>query len=114
MRYRDIKLVESRVYLKEGARIDHAEDIVFWEGSRGAIRALESLKSLEQGKHTNVTIKWDGSPAIIFGRTADGEFVLTDKSGFGAKGYDGKSKSGEDLEQMFLNRSGGKNRENPG
>ena len=113
MRYSDIKLVESRIFLKEGARIDHAEDIVFWEGSRGAIRALESLKSLEQGKHTDVTIKWDGSPAIIFGRDANGEFVLTDKSGFGAVGYDGKSKSGEDLEQMFLNRSGGKNRENP-
>ena len=113
MRYSDIKLVESRVFLKEGARIDHAEDIVFWEGSRGAIRALESLKSLEKGKHTDVTIKWDGSPAIIFGRDANGEFVLTDKSGFGAVGYDGKSKSGEDLEQMFLNRSGGKNRENP-
>ena len=113
MRYSDIKLVESRIFLKEGARIDHAEDIVFWEGSRGAIRALESLKSLEQGKHTDVTIKWDGSPAIIFGRDANGEFVLTDKSGFGAVGYDGKSKSGEDLEQMFLNRSGGKNREKP-
>ena len=113
MRYSDIKLVESRVFLKEGARIDHAEDIVFWEGSRGAIRTLESLKSLEQGKHTDVTIKWDGSPAIIFGRDANGEFVLTDKSGFGAVGYDGKSKSGEDLEQMFLNRSGGKNREKP-
>ena len=114
MRYREFKLVESRVYLKEGARIDHAEDIVFWEGSRGAIRALESLKSLEKGKHTDVTIKWDGSPAIIFGRDENGQFVLTDKSGFGAKGYDGKSKSGEELEQMFLNRSGGKNRENPG
>ena len=114
MRYREFKLVESRVYLKEGARIDHAEDIVFWEGSRGAIRALESLKSLEKGKHTDVTIKWDGSPAIIFGRDENGQFVLTDKSGFTAKGYDGKSKSGEELEQMFLNRSGGKNRENPG
>ena len=114
MRYREFKLIESRVYLKEGARIDHAEDIVFWEGSRGAIRALESLKSLEKGKHTDVTIKWDGSPAIIFGRDENGQFVLTDKSGFGAKGYDGKSKSGEELEQMFLNRSGGKNRENPG
>lgn len=114
MRYRDIKLVESKRFLKEGARIDHAEDIVFWEGSRGAIRALESLKSLEQGKHTDVTIKWDGSPAIIFGRNEAGEFILTDKSGFGAKGYDGKSKSGDELEQMFLNRSGGRNRENPG
>ena len=89
MRYSDIKLVESKVHsvqLNEGARIDHAEDIVFWEGSRGAIRALESLKSLEQGKHTDVTLKWDGSPAIMFGRDESGEFVLTDKSGFGAKG----------------------------
>ena len=60
MRYSEIKLVESKVFLKEGARIDHAEDIVFWEGSRGAIRALERLKSLEQGGHTDVTVKWDG------------------------------------------------------
>ena len=108
------KLVGESILYEAEARIQHAEDIVFWEGSRGAIRALESLKSLEQGKHSNVTIKWDGSPAIIFGRDANGEFVLTDKSGFTAKGYDGKSKSGDELEQMFLNRSGGRNRENPG
>ena len=113
MRYSEIKLVESKQRINEGARIDHAEDIVFWEGSRGAIRALEALKSLEQGKHTSVTLKWDGSPAIMFGRNDEGQFILTDKSGFGAKGYDGKSTSGDDLEQMFLNRSGGKNKENP-
>ena len=113
MRYREFKLVESRIIVNEGARIDHAEDIVFWEGSRGAVRALDSLFALEQGGHEAVTIKWDGSPAIIFGRDENGEFVLTDKSGFTAKGYDGKSKSPEDLENMFLNRSGGKNRDNP-
>jgi len=113
MRYSDIKLVESRVFLKEAARIQHAEDIIFWEGSRGAMRALEALKSMEQGSHKDVTLKWDGSPAIIFGRDENGEFVLTDKSGFTAKGYDGRSKSPEELEQMFLNRSGGKNREKP-
>ena len=90
--------------LMEGARIQHAEDIVFWEGSKGAIRAIESLKSLEQGSHTDVTIKWDGSPAIIFGRNEQGEFILTDKSGFDAKGYDGKSTSAKDLEKMLLNR----------
>ena len=115
MRYRDFKLVESKKYvLTEAARIQHAEDIVFWEGSRGAMRALEALKSLESNGHQDVTIKWDGSPAIIFGRDEMGEFILTDKSGFTAKGYDGRSKSPEDLEQMFLNRSGGKNRDNPG
>lgn len=90
----------------EAARIQHAEDIIFWEGSAGAARAIESLKSLEQGKHTDVTIKWDGSPAIIFGRDENGQFVLTDKSGFGAKGYDGKAKSAKDLEAMLKNRPG--------
>ena len=115
MRYSEFRLVESKQrIINEGARIQHAEDIIFWEGSRGAMRALEALKSMEQGSHKDVTLKWDGSPAIIFGRDENGEFILTDKSGFTAKGYDGRSKSPEDLEQMFLNRSGGKNRENPG
>ena len=50
------------------------------------------------------TIKWDGSPALIFGRSSEGEFILTDKSGFGAVTYDGKAKSAEALKQMFLNR----------
>jgi hypothetical protein len=100
--------------LAEGARIQHAEDIVFWEGSKGAQRALQSLLNLEKGGHKDVTVKWDGSPAVIFGRDEAGNFVFTDKSGFTAKGYDGKSKSPEDLKNMFLNRSGGKNRENPG
>ena len=107
------KLVGESV-LAEGARIQHAEDIVFWEGSKGAQRALQSLINLEQGGHQDVTVKWDGSPAIIFGRNDEGEFILTDKSGFTAKGYDGKATSAKDLKNMFLNRSGGKNRDNPG
>ena len=92
--------------LTEGARIDHAEDLIFWQGAAGAARAVESLKSLEQGGHKNVTVKWDGSPAIIFGRNADGEFTLTDKSGFGAKGYDGRVTSAKGLQQMLMNRPG--------
>lgn len=90
--------------LAEGARIQHAEDIIFWEGSKGAVRTVEALKSLEQGNHSSVTIKWDGSPAIIFGRDQNGNFILTDKSGFSAKTYDGKSKSPKELEKMLLNR----------
>lgn len=113
MRFFEFKEI-AKQSLTEGARIQHAEDIIFWEGSKGAARAIESLKSLEKGAHKDVTIKWDGSPAVIFGRDEEGNFVFTDKSGFTAKGYDGKSKSAEDLENMLLNRSGGKNRENPG
>ena len=61
------------------------------------------------GKDTkDITIKWDGSPAVIFGRDENGDFILTDKGGFSAKGYDGKAKSGKDLEKMFLDRLKGR------
>ena len=89
------------------ARIQHVEDIVFWEGTAGAARALESIRNFEKGGYNDVTIKWDGSPAIIFGRNNAGEFILTDKSGFTAKGYDGKSKNANDLENMLLGRRKG-------
>jgi hypothetical protein len=111
MRFFEFRKVEktnilTEAVLTEGARIDHAEDIVFWEGSAGAMRALNALKSLEGDSHKEVTLKWDGSPAIIFGRDENGEFILTDKSGFGAKGYDGKAKSAEALSTMLKNRPG--------
>lgn len=89
--------------LLEAARIQHIEDIVFWEGSKGALRAVKSL-TLLRNNVKDVSIKWDGSPAVIFGRNANGQFVLTDKSGFGAKSYNGKPTSGEELEKMFLGR----------
>ena len=64
------------------------------------------MKELASGGQGKVTIKWDGSPAVIFGRDEDGKFMLTDKGGFGAKGYDGKNKSPEAVEKMFLARPG--------
>ena len=91
------------------ARIQHAEDLVFFQGSAGAKRALDSLSSMGTGGHTNATIKWDGSPAVIFGRDANGEFILTDKSGFTASGYDGKATSADGLQQMLMNRKGASN-----
>ena len=100
MRWYELK----RATLFESARIQHAEDLIFWQGSIGAAQALESLKAIESGNHQDVTVKWDGSPAVIFGRDADGKFMLTDKSGFTAKGYDGRAKSAKDLEKMLLNR----------
>ena len=94
--------------LTEGARIEHLEDLVFRElpPSKGANRALQSLINMEKGGHTDVTVKWDGSPAVIFGRNDDGNFIFTDKSGFTAKGYDGKAKSADDVETMLKNRPG--------
>ena len=94
----------SNILINEAARIDHAEDLIFWEGSKGAIRSIKSFIDLESDGYKNVTMKWDGSPAVIFGRNDEGKFVLTDKSGFVAKGYNGRPTSPEELQQMFLNR----------
>ena len=109
MRFNEFKtpLTES-IKLTEGARIEHLEDLVFRElpPSKGANRALQSLINMEKGGHTDVTVKWDGSPAVIFGRNDDGDFVFTDKSGFTAKGYDGKATSADDVETMLKNRPG--------
>ena len=92
--------------LEADSRIQHAEDIIFFEGSAGAMRVLNSLRNLEKGGYSDVTVKWDGSPAIIFGRNQKGEFILTDKGGFVAKGYDGKATSAEALEAMLKARPG--------
>ena len=99
--------------IKEGARIQHIEDLVFFEGSRGAMRALASLRNMATGGHKDVTIKWDGSPAVIFGRDENGEFIFTDKSGFGKKGGVGRAKSPDELKAELLGRGGGKLKDDP-
>ena len=91
-----------------GARIQHLEDLILWDGSQGAKKAIATLHQVEQ-QPNSVTIKWDGSPAVMFGRNEKGEFVLTDKSGFSAKGYDGKATSSKGLSQMLSNRPGASN-----
>ena len=100
MRFFEFKQIVKEVE----ARIQHAEDVVFWEGSAGAKRALTALSNMAKPGNKNTTIKWDGSPAVIFGRDEKGKFIFTDKSGFGAKGYDGKAQSGDDLQNMLLGR----------
>ena len=103
-----MRFFEFKHIVKEmEARIQHAEDVVFWEGSAGAKRALKALSDMANAGGKNGTIKWDGSPAVVFGRNPKGKFIFTDKSGFVAKGYDGKSQSGDDLEQMLLGRGKG-------
>ena len=94
------KLGESK-----GRDINHLEDLVVFHGSQGGKKAIDVLKSLETSPES-VTIKWDGRPAVIFGRNEQGEFVLTDKSGFSAKTYDGRVTSQQGLEKMLNARPG--------
>jgi len=101
---KDLDDYRKKHNLKEAdARIQHVEDFAIWHGATGVAKSINTLKNLEKSPE-NVTVKWDGSPAVIFGRNENGEFVLTDKSGFGAKGYDGKVTSKEEMSSMFLRR----------
>ena len=93
-------------YLAEGARIEHPEDLVFDYGSKGIKQALDGIKrSAEEPAKVN-TIKWDGKPAIVFGRDDSGQFILTDKGGFVATGYNGMATSAKDMARVFSNRKG--------
>ena len=95
-----------KTYLKEGARIEHPEDLVFDYGSKGIQQALDGIKrSAEEPAKTN-TVKWDGKPAIVFGRDDSGQFILTDKGGFVAKGYNGMATSAKDMARVLGNRKG--------
>lgn len=84
------------------ARIEHPEDLIWDSGSAGVRRALHILDVSAQ-RPEQVTIKWDGSPSLISG-WLNGEFMLTDKAGFSAKGYNGLTTNAQDLQRMILNR----------
>jgi len=94
-------------YVTEGKLRDmnHLEDLVLEEGPSGLYKSIKILRAFAEGKaQAETTIKWDGSPAIVFGRDDSGQFFLTDKSGYQAKGYDGRAKSAKELGSMFANR----------
>ena len=92
--------------LTEGVRIEHPEDLVFDYGSKGLMQALSGIQRAAAEPAKTNTIKWDGKPAVIFGRDSAGDFVLTDKSGFLAKGYNGMAKSPKDIERIMGMRKG--------
>jgi hypothetical protein len=87
--------------------IEHLEDLVFRYGAPGIQQALDIVKHATEAPQQTTTAKWDGKPAVIFGRKPDtGEFVLTDGSGFDAKGYDGLATSPQMMANIQNTRSG--------
>jgi hypothetical protein len=87
-------------------RIEHLEDLVFERGTRGIQEAMAIMQHAAEDTRKTTTVKWDGKPAIIWGRKPTGEFVLTDKSGFMAKGYDGLATSPEQIARIMTQRGG--------
>lgn len=82
-----------------GREFQHIEDLVYIYGISGIQRALERLETIGQdNKHMEV--KWDGSPAIIFGRDENGTFHFGDK--YSKEIVD----SGEKVYQQYVGRSG--------
>ena len=87
--------------------IEHLEDYVFRNGLPGVTKALQIVAAAAAAPARTTTVKWDGKPAVIFGRKPDtGEFVLTDGSGFEAKGYDGLATSPRMMADIQRTRSG--------
>ncbi len=86
-----INEVTEAIKPKVETHITHLEDAVIFGGSRGALRSIASIKTLlSDTKRESLSLKWDGSVALIIGRNDKGQFVMTDKHGWTAKKYDGK------------------------
>lgn len=91
-------------YLLEATnpRTPHPEDAIL-SGSAAAAQQIAGLKAVISNPE-NLTIKWDGKPALIFGRDQDGQLAVMDKymfdAGFLAKNvedwkrYDSQKASG--------------------
>jgi hypothetical protein len=87
-----VPIMEDEKVEVQGGRakgIEHLEDLIFRRGSTGAKQAIGIIEDLAKNTADSATVKWDGKPAIVFGRLPDGSFVLTDVAGFTASGYDG-------------------------
>lgn len=98
-------LIETTLMEAE-ARIPHIEDLVFDRGTRGVEEAMSIMTHAAEDTRKHTTVKWDGKPAIIWGRDERGQFVLTDKSGFTAKGYQGRATSIQQLAGIMQQRGG--------
>lgn len=98
----EFMLAESK-----NTHLEHLEDLVFNNGYAGALSALDYVESLRQmlaegtGTTTKLTVKWDGSPAIICGTDPDsGRFFVGTKSVF-AKAEPKICRSARDIEKFY-------------
>ena len=71
----------------KNTHMTHIEDKVIYggvKGTRDAINALRSLRDMLKGEHDgNVSVKWDGAPAVFAGiDPSDGKFFVAKKGIF--------------------------------
>ena len=110
MKLFEIKRETPQWLLTESAKnvhLEHLEDLIFNSGFQGAQEALNYIESLRlmlaegTGTTTKLTVKWDGSPAVICGiDPADSRFFVGTKSVF-SKGEPKLCKSPTDIERFY-------------
>lgn len=81
--------IDKIVVTEAKGHLDHPEDLIFLGDEQGARQAVQAIEQTIQQPGT-VTIKWDGYPALIFGRGADGKFSIMDKHMFNKKDGTGR------------------------
>jgi hypothetical protein len=91
----------------KNVHLEHLEDLIFNAGYSGAKQAVDYIESLRAmlgegtGTTTKLTVKWDGSPAIICGTDpADSKFFVGTKSVF-AKGTPKLCKSTKNIQEFY-------------
>ena len=85
--------------------IEHLEDLPLEFGSRGMQAVIDVLSAMRAGAG-NLSVKFDGKPAIVVGRNNNSEFILTDKSAFASKSYNGLATTAQELEGIMRRRNG--------
>ena len=83
----ELEIIEESANIVTEAKghLDHPEDAIFIGGSSYATKAVQSCVLVTQNPQL-VTIKWDGYPALIFGRGSNGKFAIMDKHMFNKAG----------------------------
>lgn len=81
--------IEKLSLTEAKGHLDHPEDLIFLDGTQGANRAIQATVNTVKNPNT-VTIKWDGYPALIFGRGTNGKFSIMDKHMFNKKDLSGR------------------------
>jgi len=94
-------IVESRQRITEatvGRDLQHVEDVIYIYGPEAALQATKRLEELGSNSKT-MTIKFDGSPAVMFGRDEKGQFH------FGDKHSKTLNLSAQDIENQVMSRN---------
>lgn len=68
----------AELYEAVGRESQHIEDILYIDGPSAAVEAIDNLKNMVASPK-RINIKWDGTPAVRFGRDDQGRFHFADK-----------------------------------